>query len=249
MVFADPTEVVGPSPGEKSGICMKEGNPLKMKKLLILAVIVLLASNAPAEIYKYVDDQGNVYYTDDINQVPEDQRDSIEASSEYSPGTENEEEYAETESEEDSSSSDYDDEIKTDPDLESSYADESEPLEGFEDDEGSEDDVASLEDSDTSNSIESELDALDAERKRLREVKAELDKEYEQLVKAQEALKKEAEKLVTREDKINYNAKVERLNKRAESYMQKGKEYKEQEEAYNQLVIQINAEMSQKKKQ
>ena len=71
---------------------------MKMIKFLILLVIVVFAAPAPAEIYKYVDEQGDVHFTDDINQVPEDQRDSLEVSSEYEPDPEAEEKYSETES-------------------------------------------------------------------------------------------------------------------------------------------------------
>jgi hypothetical protein len=62
---------------------MKEVSPLNTIKFIILAVIVLFSFPAPAEIYKYLDDQGNIHYTDDLNQVPLEQRDSIEASLEY----------------------------------------------------------------------------------------------------------------------------------------------------------------------
>ena len=40
--------------------------------------IVLLAVPASGEFYKYVDKQGNIHFTDDWNQVPPDQRDSVE---------------------------------------------------------------------------------------------------------------------------------------------------------------------------
>jgi len=47
-----------------------------IKLLICLVIIVLFAFSAPAQIYKFTDDDGNVRYTDDLNQVPMDQRES-----------------------------------------------------------------------------------------------------------------------------------------------------------------------------
>jgi hypothetical protein len=46
-------------------------------KYLILIAFLLFSANASAEFYKYVDENGNVRFTDDINEVPEAQRSNI----------------------------------------------------------------------------------------------------------------------------------------------------------------------------
>ncbi len=201
---------------------------MKMIKLLILLVIILLATPASAEIYKYIDEQGGVHFTDDINQVPKDQRDSFEATPEYEADTEAEEE-------------------NTDPDLESSYDDEPETTAGVDDDSDNEENVARLEDGDSLNQSDTDQAGLAAGLKRLDALKKEIDLEYAALVKDKEKLAKEQKALTTREDILKFNTKVEALNKRAEAYVQKGKQYKEQVDAYNERVIQQNAQLSQKK--
>jgi hypothetical protein len=51
--------------------------------LVIALSILLCAPSLWAEFYKYYDQNGNVYFTDDYNQVPTDQRDKVEGYSEY----------------------------------------------------------------------------------------------------------------------------------------------------------------------
>lgn len=223
---------------------------MKMIKFLILLVIVMFATPVLAEIYKYVDEQGRAHFTDDINQVPEGQRDSLEASPAYEPDTEAEEEYTETASNEAAESEDFrnDDDGYTDADLESSYADEPETTPGFDDDSDNQEDVAQTQDGDSLNLSDNGQNELSADLNRLEALKKEIDKEYAALVKEKKKLTEEQKSLTTREDILKFNAKVDNLNKRTEAYVQKGKQYRAYVEAYNERVIQRNAQLNQKKK-
>lgn len=227
-----------------------EENPLKSMFFLIAMTLCLLAFSASAEIYKYVDDQGNVYYTDDLNQVPPDQRKAMEATQEYESDTDTEQGGTQAESKqaaESEQTAESQQEEEIDPELQSSYPDEStetaakeNPNEAAQDvQEGESQVVSDISDDDTAD--------LEATRKRLETMKKEIDNEYREILDAKKKLAKEKETLVNREDILKYNLKVEELNKRAEAYMQKGKQYKEQVEAYNERVTQKNAEIQQKK--
>ena len=46
-------------------------------KIFMIIAVLMFSASASAEFYKYVDDDGNVRFTDDINQVPEPQREKI----------------------------------------------------------------------------------------------------------------------------------------------------------------------------
>mgnify|MGYP001825124680 FL=1 len=50
---------------------------MKYLKIFIIFTFLMFSVSAAAEIYKYVDEDGNVHFTDDINQVPEAQRDKV----------------------------------------------------------------------------------------------------------------------------------------------------------------------------
>jgi hypothetical protein len=208
---------------------------LKMIKLLLLLIIILFATPASADIYKFVDEQGNVRFTDDINQVPEDQRGSIEISSNYEADTE-----AEPESE------NFNDDLSTDPELESSYADEPETTEGFDDDSDNRGDVGVQEDQ-KEDGVSLDQEELDLNLKSLKSLKKEIDKEYAALVKEKEKLAQEQNALTTREEILKYNVRINDLNERAEAYVKKGEQYKAQVEAYNARIIQRNAQLGQKK--
>jgi hypothetical protein len=50
----------------------------KMKKLIFLLFLFILTSPASASIYKWVDQQGTIYFADDLAKVPPDYRSSVE---------------------------------------------------------------------------------------------------------------------------------------------------------------------------
>ncbi|MGD9133045.1 MAG: DUF4124 domain-containing protein [Desulfobacterales bacterium] len=50
---------------------------MKYLKTFIIIIFLMFSVSASAEFYKYVDEDGNVRFTDDINQVPEAQRAKI----------------------------------------------------------------------------------------------------------------------------------------------------------------------------
>ena len=52
-------------------------------KIIIPLVFLVFTGAASAEFYKYVDDKGNVHFTDDFNQVPADQRKQVREYEEY----------------------------------------------------------------------------------------------------------------------------------------------------------------------
>jgi chromosome segregation ATPase len=54
-----------------------EKSLMKYLKIFIIITFLMFSVSASAEFYKYVDDEGNVHFTDDINQVPEAQRAKI----------------------------------------------------------------------------------------------------------------------------------------------------------------------------
>lgn len=52
-------------------------------KIIIPLVFLVFSGAASAEFYKYVDEKGNVHFTDDFNQVPADQRKQVREYEEY----------------------------------------------------------------------------------------------------------------------------------------------------------------------
>jgi hypothetical protein len=55
----------------------REKQSMKTLNIFILISFLLFSVSASAEFFKYIDENGNVRFTDDINQVPEEQRAKI----------------------------------------------------------------------------------------------------------------------------------------------------------------------------
>ncbi|MFO7687788.1 MAG: DUF4124 domain-containing protein [Deltaproteobacteria bacterium] len=54
-------------------------------KIILPLVFLFYASTVSADFYKYVDEKGNVHFTDDFNKVPADQREQAQGYEEYRP--------------------------------------------------------------------------------------------------------------------------------------------------------------------
>lgn len=190
---------------------------MKYLKLIII-LILLFPLSVSAEFYKYVDGDGNVHFTDDINQVPEDQRKMIPS-------------YVESESPADKKNQEPSGDTLT-------TVEESQDEEG----ETSEASAADLfEDEDKKESFEDK-------RARIEDMKKGLESEYQAIMKQKNKLEEEKEKIESREDILKYNKKVENLNLRSEKYEQLGIDYQKQVENYNASVAEQNAKVKQKPK-
>ena len=60
---------------------------MKFIKFILCLSIILFAFPAASEIYKYVDESGNIHFTDDFNKVPVEQRSAVDVSVEYEKDT------------------------------------------------------------------------------------------------------------------------------------------------------------------
>ncbi|MBL7178926.1 MAG: DUF4124 domain-containing protein [Desulfobacterales bacterium] len=60
---------------------------MKQGRWILLLILILFSAPVSAEFYKYVDKDGNVLYTDDLSQVPEEQRAGLRVFDESQSGT------------------------------------------------------------------------------------------------------------------------------------------------------------------
>jgi len=232
---------------------------VKFIKFILCLSIILFAFPAMSEIYKYVDQNGDVHFTDDFSKVPVEQRSAVDMNVEYEKDTDAEQ-VAELEV------SDETDEDFTDESTDEDFADESVGEgEEFADDSENQDEVDDSADMVDEEQIaalgqdkENDVDLLvpsgkakaendlDSIRSQLEVMKKEIDREYQDLVKEQKQLDKEKKSLKGREEILKHNIKVERLNKKIGAFADKGKTYEARVEAYNEWVSQENLKAKKK---
>lgn len=223
---------------------------MKFIKFILCLSIILFAFPAMSEIYKYVDQNGDVHFTDDFSKVPVEQRSAVDMNVEYEKDTDAEQ-VAELEV------SDETDEDFTDESVEKGeeFADDSENQDEVDDSadmvdeeqiaalgQDKENDVDLLVPSDKAKA-ENDMDSI---RSQLDVMKKEIDREYQDLVKEQKLLDKEKKSLKGREEILKHNIKVERLNKKVGAFADKGKTYEARVEAYNEWVSQENVKAMKK---
>jgi len=194
------------------------------KKFFICLIIILFAIPAASEIYKYVDETGNVHFTDDVSNVPVEQRATLTVSEEYKKDP-NTEQAAESAAKNEDWAEESVEEIND-------LSDETESRDEVYDSDGTADDAQTAD--------------LDAIRSQLDMMKKEIDREYHALIKQKKQLAKESKALKDREEILKHNKNVELLNKKAEVYAKKGKIYEARVDAYNEQIGLENAKAKKK---
>jgi len=179
---------------------------MKWLAWVVLLVSLAFAGPASAQFYKYLDEQGNMRFTDDINQVPEKQRTKARRYVESQPAA--------------PSAEQPDDAVIKKASADGAAVAGS-TLSGF--------------------AASADEEPLDSVRKRVEEMKTQVDAEYQALVKEKDALDKEKDTQKTRDQVANFNKRVEVFNQRAGNYETRSAELRKQVEGYNARVIEENA--------
>jgi len=170
---------------------------MKAITLIFFILIFICSSPASAKIYKYVDEDGNTRITDDLGNVPENQRAQFEEDGD--DVEENEEEDTDTDYEIEIEDTDMDEEGYEEGDEETDETDGEDNWPVYE--EPVKDDVS-----------------LDDQRELLNATGKELQNEFDAIQKDKEDLKKMKKDATTPETIKAYNDKARSINERAEKF-------------------------------
>ncbi len=213
-------------------------------KIFSCLIVILFACPAASEIYKFVDEDGHIHFTDDFGSLPFDQRDAFAVDEAYETDTDNEPADAKK------ASAEY--EMDSNGDFAEDYSElsdgsedrEDEDPQGLEEVDQNADLEQSLAEEQEHFSFSDEIEAeenLDVVRQQLDITKKQIDGEYQTLLKQKEQLTKAAESLKGREAILEHNRKVEHLNDQAERYAKRVKNFETRLETYNQRITNNSA--------
>ena len=187
---------------------------MRLLYALLFLICMLLPSSVLAEYYQYRDQNGVLRFTDNLADVPEDQRQQIESYTES-------EEFVKTEEESLEYLQDTSVQEETGEDMEG--ADQSE--ETGEDVEGA----------DQSEEAETGRDDNLAQLKKLNQIKAALDEEFAELMEEKQVLLqyKDSKKNMSMKEAKAYQKKVTLLNQRITDFEERRQAYKKEADAFN----------------
>ena len=187
---------------------------MRLLYALLFLICMLLPSSVLAEYYQYRDQNGVLRFTDNLADVPEDQRQQIESYTES-------EEFVMTEEE----SLEY---------LQDTSVQEEngEDMEGADQSEETGEDV---EGADQSEEAETGRDDNLAQLKKLNQIKASLDEEFAELMEEKQVLLqyKDSKKNMSMKEAKAYQKKVTLLNQRITDFEERRQAYKKEADAFN----------------
>jgi hypothetical protein len=187
---------------------------MRLLYALLFLICMLLPSSVLAEYYQYRDQNGVLRFTDNLADVPEDQRQQIESYTES-------EEFVMTEEESLEYLQDTSVQEETGEDMEGAYQSE-ETGEDM-------DDADQIEETDTGRD-----DSL-AQLKKLNQMKAALDEELTGLMEEKQVLLqyKDSKKTISVKEAKAYKKKVTLLNQRITDFEERRQAYKKEADAFN----------------
>ena len=176
---------------------------MRLLYIPLILIGLMLPSPVRAEFYKYVDQKGVVHYTDNLAEVPKDQRPGVATYSQP-------EDFAKPEEAAETAAP----EAAAEPGEKAA-----EPSGG-----GAEE---------TTKGTRTVNTQAAAEVERLQKIQNDLDQEYDSLMVEQEALKKAREAIKVDKDMRAHNEKVRALNQRITDYEKRRKAFKKEADAFN----------------
>jgi len=181
---------------------------------LLFLICMWLPSSVLAEYYQYRDQNGVLRFTDNLADVPEDQREQIERYTESETFVMTEEESLE--------------------DLQDTSVQE-ETGEDMEGADQSEETGEDMEGADQSEETETGRDDNLAQLKKLNQMKAALDEEFAELMEEKQVLLqyKDSKKNISMKEARAYQKKVTLLNQRITDFEERRQAYKKEADAFN----------------
>ncbi len=187
---------------------------MRLLYALLFLICMLLPSSVLAEYYQYRDQNGVLRFTDNLADVPEDQRQQIESYTESETFVMTEEESLEY-------LQDTSVQEETGEDMEGAYQ--------------SEENGEDMDDAYQSDETETGRDDSLAQLKKLNQMKAALDEEFAELMEEKQVLLqyKESKKNISVKEAKAYQKKVTLLNQRITDFEERRQAYKKEADAFN----------------
>ena len=187
---------------------------MRLLYALLFLICMWLPSSVLAEYYQYRDQNGVLRFTDNLADIPEDQRQQIESYTES-------EDFVMTEEESLEYLQDTSVQEETGEDMEGAYQ--------------SEENGEDMDDADQSEETETGRDDNLVQLKKLNQMKAALDEEFAELMEEKQVLLqyKDSKKNMSIKEAKAYQKKVTLLNQRITDFEERRQAYKKEADAFN----------------